>query len=96
MAKNADKKKISGKKKGVVVSNSMERAVVVEVTTLKTLKKYHKKYRDSKRYCVHDESNSHVIGDRVFFEECRPLSKTKKWRIVQEGDDKKTVVDKQG
>jgi len=71
-----------GKKKGVVVSDSLDKSVIVEVTMLKTLKKYHKKYRDTKRYLVHDESNSHKKGDEVVFRQSKPHSKGKRWEIV--------------
>ncbi len=75
--------KASGRKKGIVVSDAMDKTAVVEVVMIKTLKKYHKKYRDTKRYNVHDETNSAKVGDLVHFEECHPLSKTKKWRIIE-------------
>ncbi|MEA1926305.1 MAG: 30S ribosomal protein S17 [Patescibacteria group bacterium] len=77
------KTKASGRKKGIVVSDAMDKTAVVEVTMIKTLKKYHKKYRDMKHYSVHDETNSAKVGDLVHFEECKPLSKTKKWRIIE-------------
>ena len=85
------KAKISRRKKGIVVSDAMHKTVVVEVTMIKTLRKYHKKYRDTKRYSVHDETNSAKIGDLIHFEECKPLSKTKKWRIIENGDNPPTL-----
>ena len=45
--------------------------------------KYRKQYSCSQKYSVHDEKNLAKIGDRVIFEECRPLSKTKRWRLVK-------------
>lgn len=74
--------KILRKKKGQVVSDSMDKTIVVEVTELKTLPKYKKKYRSTKRYKVHDEKNQYKNGDIVIFVECRPISKDKKWKVV--------------
>ena len=74
----------SGKKKGIVVSDSQDKSIVVEVTTLKTLKKYFKKYRDSKRYLVHDESNAHKVGETVEFQQSKPKSKRKRWTVVED------------
>ena len=68
------KQKISRRKKGIVVSNKADKTVVVEVSTLKSHKKYLKKYKSTKRYSVHDEKNEHKVGEVVFFEECRPMS----------------------
>jgi len=83
MAKQEEKKPLeSGKKKGIVVSDSQEKSIVVEVTTLKTLKKYFKKYRDTKRYLVHDEKNEHKIGDEVLFRQSKPMSKQKRWKVI--------------
>lgn len=76
--------KILRKKKGTVVSDKMDKTIIVEVTELKTLAKYKKKYRSTKRYKVHDESNTCKQGDKVTFVECRPISKDKKWKVVAE------------
>lgn len=87
MKENKTKKEEAGKstrrKSGIVVSDKMDKSIVVEVTTLKTHKKYRKKYRDSKRYKVHDEKNEHQTGEKVFFEQCRPMSGSKKWVVVE-------------
>lgn len=64
-------------KKGKVVSDSMNKTIVVAVETLKTHPKYLKKYRSTKKYKVHDEENNHKVGDVVQFVQCRPLSKDK-------------------
>ena len=69
------------KLKGKVVSNKMQKTVVVEVETIKTHPKYKKRYRISKKYKAHDEKNKYQIGDRVVIEETRPLSKGKKWVV---------------
>jgi len=69
--------------KGVVVSNSMQKTLVVNVDTLKTHPKYLKQYRSSKKYKVHvEESSVHAIGSTVLFQECRPMSRGKRHTII--------------
>lgn len=69
--------------KGVVVSNKMAKTIVVKVDTLKTHPKYRKQYRSSKKYKVHvEESGKFALGDTVVFQECRPISKDKRHKIV--------------
>jgi len=67
---------------GIVVSDKMQKTVVVEVERLKEHPKYKKRYKVHKRYKAHDENNECRIGDRVLIEECRPLSKEKRWRVI--------------
>jgi len=67
--------------KGIVVSDKMEKTVVVEVTRYKQHPKYKKRYKISKRYQAHDEKNKCKVGETVEIEECKPISKNKKWRI---------------
>ena len=67
---------------GVVVSDKMDKTVVVNVER-KFLHPLYKKYiKRSKRYHAHDENNTHKVGDTVSIQECRPLSKTKRWEVV--------------
>ncbi len=68
--------------KGVIVSNKMDKTIVVAVDTLKTHPKYLKQYRSTKRYKVHVEENTHKVGDTVMFQECRPVSRDKRHRII--------------
>jgi len=70
------------KLKGTVVSNKMDKTVVVSVDRVKTHSKYNKQYTVSKKYKVHDPENKAVVGDIVEFIACRPLSKTKRWKLV--------------
>jgi small subunit ribosomal protein S17 len=70
------------KKVGTVVSDKMDKTVVVEIVTLKTHPIYRKKYKSSKKYKAHDEENSFKIGDKVTIVECRPLSRDKRWKVV--------------
>ena len=72
--------------KGVVASDKMDKTRVVRIDVLKKHSRYHKYFTVSKKLKVHDKENKYKIGDRVVIEECRPLSKDKKWIIV---DNKK-------
>ncbi|PIR47558.1 30S ribosomal protein S17 [Candidatus Uhrbacteria bacterium CG10_big_fil_rev_8_21_14_0_10_50_16] len=71
---------------GTVVSDRMDKTVVVRVDSPKMHPKYKKRYTTSKKYKVHDEENQCAVGDTVSFVECRPLSKDKRWRIVRSAD----------
>ena len=68
---------------GRVVSNKMNKTIVVVVETLKKHRIYKRTYRQSKRFYAHDEENTCQIGDTVRIEESRPLSKTKRWTLVE-------------
>jgi len=69
---------------GVVVSDKNDKTIVVKVETVKVHPKYKKRYTVSRRYKVHDEKNEHKIGDKVSFIECRPLSRDKRWRVINQ------------
>lgn len=68
---------------GIVVSDKMEKTVVVKVSHLVKHTAYNKYIKRSVKYKAHDETNSCKIGDRVQIIETRPLSKDKRWRINQ-------------
>lgn len=68
--------------KGVIVSNKMNKTVVVAVTRLKEHPKYKRRYKVTKKYKAHDEENGYKIGDRVVIKQVRPISKEKKWKVV--------------
>ena len=70
-------------KVGRVVSNKMDKTIVVAVESLKRHRIYKRTYRQTKRFHAHDEQNACQIGDVVRIEESRPLSKTKHWRMVE-------------
>ena len=70
------------KLKGKVVSDKMQKTVVVKVERQVRHPRYKKVYKVHKRYKAHDEKEEYKVGDKVFIEECRPLSKEKKWRVV--------------
>lgn len=68
---------------GVVVSVKEDKTIHVRVERVKLHPKYRKQYRETKKYAVHDEKNQAKAGDKVIFQECRPVSKTKKWFLVK-------------
>lgn len=72
------------KLKGTIVSNKMVRTVVVRVDRLKRYPKYLTYYRVSKKFKAHvDDAGAFRIGDRVVIQETRPISKEKRWRVVE-------------
>lgn len=75
-------KKIIRKFQGVVVSDKMDKTIVVKVRRIKIHPKYGKRFSVSKKYKVHDEKNKFKEGDKVTFVECRPLSRDKRWRVL--------------
>lgn len=70
-------------KTGRVVSDKMDKTVVVAVDYLKPHPLYRKIIRKTNKFHAHDEENSCRIGDTVRIEESRPLSRTKRWRVVE-------------
>ncbi|MBS6525450.1 MULTISPECIES: 30S ribosomal protein S17 [Aedoeadaptatus] len=72
------RKVISGK----VVSDAMDKTIVVAVETFKSHPIYNKRFKNTKKYKVHDENNEASVGDTVRAMETRPLSKDKRFRLV--------------
>jgi small subunit ribosomal protein S17 len=70
-------------RQGVVVSDKMEKTIVVQVTTVKPHAEYKKVVRRTSRLKAHDENNEARIGDTVLVRECRPLSRDKTWRLIK-------------
>jgi len=68
---------------GKVVSDKMEKTIVVAVETYKKHDLYHKRIKYTKKFKAHDENNDAKIGDVVKIMETRPLSKDKRWRLVE-------------
>lgn len=68
---------------GVVISNKMTKTIVVRVTQLVRHRKYNRVIRRSSAFKVHDETGSASVGDWVKIMETRPLSKEKRWRLVE-------------
>ncbi|NNJ09436.1 30S ribosomal protein S17 [Chloroflexales bacterium ZM16-3] len=70
-------------KVGRVVSDKMDKTVVVAVDYLKPHPLYRKIIRKTNKFHAHDEENSCKVGDTVRIEESRPLSRTKRWRVIE-------------
>jgi small subunit ribosomal protein S17 len=70
-------------KVGRVVSNKMDKTIVVVVESLKKHRIYKRTYKQTKRFYAHDEQNTCQIGDTVRIEESRPLSKLKRWAMIE-------------
>jgi len=68
---------------GTVVSNKMEKTVVVAVERLVQHSLYSKSVRQTEKFKAHDESNESNVGDKVRIMETRPISKDKRWRVVE-------------
>jgi len=69
-------------REGTVTSTAMDKTIAVEVNRLMRHSRYGRVVRTSTRYKAHDERNECGVGDRVRIMETRPLSKTKRWRLV--------------
>jgi small subunit ribosomal protein S17 len=69
-------------RQGSVVSNGMDKSIVIMVERKVKHKLYGKYIRKRIKYMAHDESNACNVGDTVLIEECRPLSKNKRWRVL--------------
>ena len=70
-------------KKGVVTSTKMNDTIIVSVHTYKTHAKYKKSYRVTSKFYAHDEGNTCVEWDTVVIKESRPLSKLKRWVLLE-------------
>ena len=79
-----EKKQSNKVLKGKVVSDKMDKTIVVEVTRFVEHKKYGKRFKITKKYKAHDEENSKKVGEIVEIEETRPISKDKKFIIITE------------
>lgn len=70
-------------KVGMVISDSMDKSVVVRVDNLVMHKLYHRFVRRSRTFMAHDESNACKVGDKVRIVECRPISRHKRFRVAR-------------
>lgn len=89
---NNNEKKKGRTMKGVVVSDKMNKTVVVAVPSLKEHPKYRKRYKSTKRYKAHDENNEYKAGEKVIIRECRPISKDKRFVVIKAV--KNAIIDK--
>ncbi len=67
---------------GIVVSDKMEKTVVVKVERIKEHPKYKRRYKTHKKYKAHDEKKEFHMGDTVVIEECAPISKDKHFKVI--------------
>ena len=68
---------------GVVVSDKMDKTIVVEVSVVRAHPLYRKRFTTKKKYYVHSETNTVKVGDVVIFREARPLSASKRWSLLK-------------
>jgi small subunit ribosomal protein S17 len=68
---------------GIVVSNKMDKTVVVTVERRKKHRLYHKVMSLTQRFKAHDEDNACQLGDVVLIKESRPISRDKRWRVIE-------------
>lgn len=78
-----EKKKVNKRiLKGAVVSDKMDKTIVVLVERLKQHPRYKKRYKVHKKYKAHDPENKYKVGDKVVIQESRPISKDKRWTVL--------------
>lgn len=85
MTQNSDKR--IRKFEGEVVSDKMDKTVVVRVERMEKDAKYQKYHRISRKFKAHDEENKFKVGDKVTIAETRPLSKDKRWTVIAKNSD---------
>ena len=80
---------MQGKRKtkvGRVVSDKMDKTIVVQVERRVMHPIYKKFVRRTKKYAAHDEANAHKVGETVRIQECRPISKRKRWAVLTDSE----------
>jgi small subunit ribosomal protein S17 len=83
MSEQPEKRKLRKSRQGVIVSDKLDRSIVVRVDRTMRHPLYKKVIRRSKKYMAHDQENSGKVGDLVRIMECRPISRRKRWRLVE-------------
>jgi len=79
----SEQKKINKRNlKGTVVSDKMDKTIVVSVERFKEHPQYRRRFKVIKKYKVHDPEKKYHVGDKVSIQECRPLSKEKRWVVL--------------
>jgi small subunit ribosomal protein S17 len=68
---------------GIVVSDKMQKTIVVEVERIKEHPKYKRRFKVHKKFKAHDEKQEYHIGDVVVIEETKPMSKDKNWKVIK-------------
>jgi len=82
-SENTKTKRLKKELVGIVTSDAMNKTITVSVERLKYHPLYKKGVKRTKKYKAHDEENKAKTGDLVRIRECRPLSKTKRWRLIE-------------
>jgi small subunit ribosomal protein S17 len=82
-SKTIARKNVRKIREGIVVSDCQDKTIVVEVTRRTSHPLYKKVVKSTKKYYAHDEENKAKVGDKVTICETRPLSKLKRWRLVE-------------
>ena len=82
MAEDKQQKNKARRFQGTVVSDKMNDTAIVTIVGKRVHSKYKKSYKVTRRFNCHNKNNQYKKGDVVLFEECRPMSKTKRWRII--------------
>lgn len=67
---------------GIVISDKMQKTVVVEVESIKEHPKYKRRYKVHKKFKADDQKQEYHVGDKVVIEECMPISKDKHWKVI--------------
>jgi small subunit ribosomal protein S17 len=83
LASDSENKGTARERIGTVVSDKMDKTIVVEVTRRVPHPLYKKIIKKSQRFHAHDADGKAVVGDRVSIEECRPVSRQKRWRLKE-------------
>lgn len=78
----ADNKKQPRILKGIIMSDKMNKTVVVKILRLVKHPKYKKYFKVNKKYKAHDPENQYHTGDKVLIQETRPISKDKRWKVI--------------
>lgn len=68
---------------GTIISDKMAKTVVVKVERIKEHPKYKKRFRIHQKYKAHLEEADFKVGDKVVIEECRPISREKRWKVIK-------------
>lgn len=83
------------KLQGIIVGDKMIKTRVVEISRLKQHPRYHKFFRITKRFKAHDENNEYKLGDEVVIQEVRPISRDKRWKIIELATKNKSTTNLQ-
>ena len=82
-SENSGERKLRKIRQGIVVSDKMDQSILVRVDRTMRHPLYKKIIRRSNKYMAHDQENTGQIGDLVRITECRPISRQKKWRLLE-------------